>query len=189
MKGSHFYPANQYIPPFQIRLDCNFAISRDPNPDRQSRSEVESKWAQFSLRFKGARRKTHLNAQALLISKLIWESESLFLSLSKKRSTTQASHIRRPTGAPKYAGPPPPVPPSVDQPTTTDAAPRLAPRFSRLPPTHHTSMISSLLSLLHLTHSPLVAPPPTGNPKPATTTTTTTTTTISSLSQYMFRHC
>lgn len=109
-------------------------------------------------------------------------SFSLFLSHSKNRSSTELhqsfSHTpahRRltTTGAPKYAGPPPPEPPPIDQPTTTDAVPRLVPRLAPRFSHHHRRTTPPRSPLLHLTHSPLIAPPPTGNPKPATTTTDT----------------
>lgn len=106
---------------------------------RQSRSDVEGKGPTASF----------IQTRKPFWFQFFFGKVNLFLplplSLSKKRSTTQASHIRRATtGAPRYAGPPPPEPPSIDPPTTTDAAPR----FSRLPPTHHTWHHHDLLSSL-----------------------------------------
>ncbi|KAI8546261.1 hypothetical protein RHMOL_Rhmol07G0103000 [Rhododendron molle] len=106
----------------------NFAINRDPNLDRQSRSDVAGK------------RSTPLLLAATVFPKLKFQFKtqetlsdySLSSPLLKARSLL---HLRQTP----IALPPPPPPRSL------------------------------LFPLLHLTDSPLVAPPQTGKPKPAPT--------------------
>ncbi|KAI8567342.1 hypothetical protein RHMOL_Rhmol02G0114200 [Rhododendron molle] len=108
-------------------IQSNFAISRDPNPDRQSRSDVAGK-----------------RSTPLLLASTVFPKLKFQFKTQETLSNYSLSSLLRKTRSPLHL------------PQTPIALPPTPPR-------------SPLFPLLHLTDSPLVAPPQTGKPKPAPT--------------------